>query len=276
MGPLTALGLEIGITLAKKVGARLINRPKADENLRKADSLIATGTSAVSALRKAFGPEFDEAMTSAIGTGPASWTFEAGRADYVRVALPEGPPATVYRVLRDELNINLDRVARGPVRKGTEQHSYFLGALREWMERYRELAGRQPDAEETFRVIESLLDGKRRNFADVFRLLQRTGLGTVGALLVIQAVLIATSTGVGIVAVVSTWLLGIPVVQVGALVVGGGLLFALSRVEFAATNTMSASVAAAYKLLDRAAEQGENSTQRIDGSPRGTIRGKRS
>ena len=69
------------------------------------------------------------------------------------------------------------------------------------------------------------------------------------------SVLIATSTGVGVVAVISTWLFGIPVVQVGALVDGGGLLFALSRVEFAATNAMSTSVATAYKLLDRAIEQ---------------------
>ena len=123
------------------------------------------------------------------------------------------------------------------------------------MERFKELAGHQTNADETFRVIESLLDGKRRNFSDVFRLLQRTGLGTVGALLVIQAGLIATSTGVGIIAAISTWLFGIPVVEVGALVIGGGLLFALSRVEFAATNAMSTSVATAYKLLDRAAEQ---------------------
>lgn len=252
---LSALALEIGVTLAKKVGTSLTSRSKAEESLKKADAMIATGTSAVSALRKAFGTDFDEAMTAALGTGPTTWSFEAGRADYIRVTVPDSAPRDVYRTLRDELNLNLDRVAKGPLQKGTEQQNYFRGAFREWMERFRELAGRQPDAEQTFQVIESLLDGKRRNFSDVFRLLQRTGLGTIGAMLVIQAVLIATSTGVGIVAVISTWLFGIPVVQVGALVVGGGLLFALSRVEFAATNAMSTSVATAYKLLDRATEQ---------------------
>ena len=126
---LSALVLEIGVTLAKKVGTSLTSRPKAEENLKKADAMIATGTSAVSALRHAFGPESDKAMTAAIGTGPTTWSFEAGRADYVRVAVPDSAPRDVYRTLRDELNLNLDRIARLPLQKGTEQQNYFRGAF---------------------------------------------------------------------------------------------------------------------------------------------------
>lgn len=254
MAVLSTLALEIGVTLAKKIGTSLISRPKSEENLRKAEALISTGASAVSALRSAFGTQFDEALTAAVGSPTSDWTYEAGQEDYIRVSVPEGDSRDVYRTLRDELNLNLDRVARVSTRRGSDQKSYFLGAFRMWMDRYRTLAGSDTDAEETFATIESLLDGKKRNFADVFRLLQRTGLGTVGALLVIQAVLIATGTGVGIVTVISTWLFGIPVVQVGALVVGGGLLIALSRMNFATNNAMSTSVAAAYKLLDRASK----------------------
>lgn len=253
-GALAALGLEVGGSLAKKVVASLGSRPKADERLRKVEALVATGTTAIVAFNKIFGREFNEAISSALGAGQTPWSYEAARGDYIRVDVTDGAVRDVHQTLRDELNVNLDRIARTYGNGGAEVQNYFLGVFREWMTRYRELVGRQIDAEQTFEAIESLLDGRRRTFADAFRLLQQTGLGTVGALLVIQAVLVATSTGVGVVAAISTWLFGIPGAQVVGLVVGGALLFALSRVRFASANAMSSSVAAAYKLLDRAAK----------------------
>ena len=66
-----------------------------------------------------------------------------------------------------------------------------------------------------------------------------------------MAVMLATSTGVGVWTVVTTWLFGVPMGPVAALAVPGVIIVALSTVEFDTTNGMSASVAAAYKLLDR-------------------------
>lgn len=260
-GALTALGLQIGTSLARSVGANLTNRPKAGEKLKRVEALITTGTTAMDAFCKIFGPEFYEALNSALGSGQSPWTYEAGRADYIRVDAMGGMSRSVHQALRDELNINLDRIARTHGKSGADVHNYFSGVFREWMTRYRDLVGHESDSEQTFEVIECLLDGRRRTFADVFRLLQQTGLGTLGALLLIQAVLVATSTGVGVLAAISTWLFGIPGAQVGALAVGGTLLFALSRVKLVSTNAMSVSVATAYKLLERTAKSGtERST----------------
>lgn len=250
-GALAALGAEVGMVLAKKIGAALTARPKADDRLKRVDAMLATGSTAVVAFQRAFGSEFYEAVSSALGGPRSTWTHEAGRADYIRVDVDERRTKSDRLILRDELNINLDRIAQLYGNKGVEVQGYFLGVFREWMSRYRERFGKDPDAEKTFKAIESLLDGRRRTFADAFKMLQQTGLGVVGALLVLQAVLVATSTGVGIVAAISTWLFGIPVVQVGVLVVSGALLFALSRVRFSVTSGMSTAVAAAYKLLDR-------------------------
>jgi hypothetical protein len=259
LSALVALGVELGVGLGKRIFSRLVDRPRADEKLKEADALISTGVSAVSALRATFGSDFDSAVSAALDTAPSAWSFESGRADYIKLTVQEGDSCGIYKVLRDELNINLDRVARTAIKNKADQWNYFRGAFREWMDRYRLLAGHQSDVEDTFRVIDSLLDGNRRNFADALRLLQRTGLGIAGAVLVLKAAFVATGTGVGLLVAASTWLFGIPMVQVGALAVGGGLLLALSRVEFKPTNAMSASISVAYRLLDRAQKRDASS-----------------
>lgn len=246
---LAALAAEVGMNLAKRVVTNLGSKSNADSAFKKVDSLITSGTGALVALQKVFGKDFDSALSQAIPRRSLDWTYEAGRADYTVLDAVGGKPLTV---LRAELNINLDRISRENLQGETEIRNYFIGVFREWMSRYRALVGVDDDAEQTFAAIESLLDGKGRTFAEVFRLFKQTGLGTLGALLVIQAVLIATSTGVGVVAAISTWLFGIPMLQVGALAVSGAVIFALSRAKVTSANALSASVAVAYKLLDRA------------------------
>ena len=245
------LGAQVGPALARSIADKLRGTAKADQRIGQVAELITAGSTAIAALQKVFGHDFDKAIADARRLPQAPWTYEAARSDYIRIDVENGRVKAANVALRDELNINLDHVARLYSESGTDVSNYFLGVFREWMARYRELLGSSVDAEQTFRTIESLLDGRRKTFADVFRLLQKTGLGTVGALLVIQGALIATSTGIGAFAAIYAWLVGVPVVQVGALVVGGALLFALSRVKFKIANAMSASVTAAYKLLER-------------------------
>ena len=258
-GALASLAVQIGPAVAKSVVSSLSNRPKGGENLKKVEALITTGTTAVDAFRKIFGSDFHEALNGALGTGQASWTYEAGKADYIRLET-QNDDRDVYQVLRDELNVNLDRIAKTYGKNRTEVQNYFLGVFREWMTRYKELVGSPGDSMQTFEAIESLLDGQKRTLADVFRLLQQTGLGAIGTFLILQAVLVATSTGVGVLAAIHTWLLGIPVVQVGALATGGAVLLALSRIKLTPTNAMSASVSVAYKLLERTADNAKASS----------------
>lgn len=246
------LGKEIGLPLARKLVSRLTSGKDATGRAEKITSLVNSGATAVSAFQEAFGAvDFDKALTAAIGNGDNGWTHEAGRQEYVRIDQNEGAIRPATSLLREELNLNLDRIIRVYGSKNPDMDKYFLGLFRHWQERYVELVGADDDSIEAFKTVESLLDGTKKNFANVFRLLQKTGLGFAGAVLVIQAALIATSVGVGVFATISTWALGIPVVQVGALAVGGALLFGLSRMNFTSSNAMSATIAVAYKLLDR-------------------------
>lgn len=251
------LGKEIGLPLARKLVSGLTSGKDATGRVEKITSLVNSGATAVSAFQEAFGVvDFDEALTTAIGNGRTVFTHEAGRQEYVHIDQNQSAPHTATSLLREELNLNLDRIIRVFGKKNVDIDNYFLGLFRQWQDRYVELVGANDDSREAFKTIESLLDGHRKSFADVFRMLQKTGLGMAGAALVIQAAFVATSTGVGIIAWITTALFGIPIAQVAALAVAGGLLFGLSRMNFAPANAKSATIAVAYKLLDREKSKG--------------------
>ena len=138
--------------------------------------------------------------------------FEAGVDDYLEIVKDSNfEKLDLLRGMRDELNVNLERLS--VCEKETLQ-SKFLGVFNLWMRRYENFLPLNDDAKETFAVIEKLLDGQKRNFLEVLKMLQKTGLGLAGAGFVLYAVMIATSTGVGIAAAFHTWLLGIPFGQV--------------------------------------------------------------
>ena len=215
-------------------------------------ALMTSGSSALEAFQKIFGTStFDKALTEVMEHGRDGWTYEAGQQEYVRILQYEDAYRTPSTILRAELNLNLDRIIRVYGSKKAVVDNYFLGLLRQWQMRYVDLIGEDDDSRETFQTIESLLDGHRKTFAEVFGMLQKTGLGLSGAALVINAALIATNTGIGIFALITTWFSGIPFLQVAAWAVAGALLFGLSRMEFSYSNAQSATVAVAYKLLTR-------------------------
>ncbi|WP_029525468.1 hypothetical protein [Polaromonas glacialis] len=246
------LGKEIGLPLARKLVSGLVSGQDPASRVEKITALVKNGSTAMAAFQNTFGVvDFDKALTTAIGNGAKGWTYEAGREEYVQIEQIEGSPRLPTSLLREELNLNLDRIIRTRGSKDADINNYFIGLFRQWQERYVELIGDSEDSRITFKTVESLLDGRKKSFADVFRMLQKTGLGMAGAALVIQAALIATSTGVGIMVWITTAFVGIPMVQVGALAVAGGLLFGLSRMDFASSNAKSATIAVAYKLLDR-------------------------
>jgi hypothetical protein len=249
------LGKELGLPLAKKI----LSSIKTDKpgTLEKLNALIQGGSSTIAAFQEVFGVDvFNKALSAAKGSSSSSgkWTFEAGQQEYVRIIKKGKGNVLAVTLLRDELNLNLDRVTRLDVQKNNESKNYFLGLYREWKKRYIELIGLSSDSKSTFETVEDLLDGKKKSFADVFKLLQTKGMGVVGALLIINSVLIATSTGVGVITAITTFAFGIPMVQVGAFAVSGLMLIALAKMDFVQSNAESATIAVLYKLLDRQLE----------------------
>ena len=69
--------------------------------------------------------------------------------------------------------------------------------------------------------------------------------------MVIKGALLATGTGVGLISVISLFLVGIPWLAVGALVLPGTLLVLLAAKKTKPADEISLSIALAYKLLNR-------------------------
>jgi hypothetical protein len=205
---------------------------------------------AIEALKKTFGKEFLAVLNEGLGmTGGAKFSYEAGTQNYIRIDDAQTSP---IQILRDELNINLDRLSVLDC-KASDRRNHFLGLMSVWQSRVLQLHtdAQIEDIQSTFDAIDDLLKGKQRNYRQIYQVLSKTGLGGVGALMLISGVFVATGTGVGLVSWISALLFGIPWVTVGALVLPGALLLALAAKKAGPADDISLSIAMGYKLLDR-------------------------
>lgn len=100
----------LGKPVSDKLISALLKKKNGAQKLEEAGAAMAAGASAVDALKKAFGDDFLKSLTDAMSAGGiASFDYQAGVSNYMRIeGTPGGSPA---QVLRDELNVNLDRVA---------------------------------------------------------------------------------------------------------------------------------------------------------------------
>jgi len=247
----TALTAIFGKAVGKRLLEALAKKPNGADRIEAAGAAIVKGASAVEALKAAFGNDFMKTLTEVLGSAPGTgFSYEAGVNAYIKA--DHDGASDPRQALRDELNLNLDRIAvAGTTNKGALKN-HFKGALHVWQRRYQELA---PDlytdnAKAVFKAMDRLLDDTEKSFKDVYKLVSVTGFGGTGALMVISGVFLATGTGFGIAAAISAFMFGIPWFHVGALVLPGALMVALAAMHLRDDQAMSACVRLAYKLLD--------------------------
>lgn len=250
--PLTsALTGLLGQIASTKLINALTRKLNGAQKMAFAAEAMEKGATAMEALKGVFGDDLPKALAEALGVGGSSFSYEAGTADYIKAdtASPHPP----LRVLRDELNINLDRLNYIETNNKEGLKNYFRGTFHVWKGRYQELAPDHydDDAKATFEVIGKLLNDEPKTFADFFQLGKVTALGVGGSLMVISAVCLATSTGVGIATAISAFLFGIPWLSVAGLAIPGFLMVGLAAMQLKDDQAMSACVQLAYKLLER-------------------------
>lgn len=250
---MSPLLISLASTLGKSVADLVFNKLNAqkdgDERLKNATKAIASGATAIEALRQAFGKDFLTVLNEVLGSSNASFTYEAGIQHYIRQESGGLSPA---QMLRDELNINLERLTLLKL-KGKDLKNQALGTTCIWGRRCLEMYDdtKNDDIQSTLKAMNELLTGDSRNYRQLYELMATTTLGSTGALMVIAGVLTATGTGAGIIAAISALFLGIPWITVGALVIPGALLVLLAAKKARPVDEISLTVALAYKLLDR-------------------------
>ncbi|MBJ6799761.1 hypothetical protein [Geomonas propionica] len=247
---LTKLAAIVGPMVAQGILDRLLSSKGAGSKMERVVEAMGKGVSVIAALHGEFGEKFLNAISEVVGQKQGhAWTYEAGSSDYIKL----DPPANRLEqlsALRDELNINLDRLIAIGKMSDDALMNYFRGTLSVWRQRYTQLIGFDEDAQQAFATMDQLLDGTKRNFRDVMEMISKTSLGGVGGLMVISGVLLATSTGVGLATSISIFLFGIPWASVGVLVIPGAILLGLSRCKFSSRHAMTTCIKMSYKLLE--------------------------
>lgn len=242
----------------KPIAETLINSLKAKKDgtqrLEDAANAMATGLTAIEALKKSFGKDFLTTLNDALGTSSQfRFSYEAGTQSYIQL---DGKAASPIQLLRDELNINLDRLSVLDT-KGLDIKNLFRGLVSVWKERCLQFYGlsHQADITSTITTIDNLLNGESRNYRQIYEMLSSTTLGGIGTLMVISGVFVATGTGIGVVSAISMFLFGIPWLTVGALVLPGSLLVILAAKKTRPIDEISLAIAMSYKLLGRLEKQ---------------------
>jgi len=127
-----SLALSLATLFCKPVAERLIQslgtRKDGSKRLEQVATALASGATAIAALKQAFGKDFLAAVNEVLGTSKAAFTHEGGTKHYIRQEAAGLPPS---QVLRDELNINLDRLTRLEV-KGKDLKNQALGVVAVW------------------------------------------------------------------------------------------------------------------------------------------------
>ncbi len=249
-----ALALSLATIFGKPIAEKLLNgltsRKDGSEKLAAATIALAQGASAVEALKKAFGREFLSVLNETLGSSStSSFSYEAGTQNYIPM---NDVKTDSTQSLRDELNINLDRLVALDT-QSVDTTNHFSGLMAVWQQRCLQVYGNthQEDINGTFAIMQRLLSGELRNYRQIYRLLSATSLGGMGAMMIIGGVIIATSTGVGVVTATTVFLFGVPWAIVGALVLPGALLIVVAAKKTRPVDAMTLSVALAYKLLER-------------------------
>ncbi|WP_326542310.1 hypothetical protein [Pseudorhodoferax sp.] len=201
MSVILALGKVLGPSAAKLIFDALQQKKNGPSRIEKATELVESGASAISALQQTFGRDFLETLSSALTSKSSNFSYEAATEAYIRV--PDELHSSALSVLRDEININLDRLTLVDSSNSTSIENQFRGMLTIWQDRFRELTRDlhcdREMIEGNFSAMNELLQSGDRNFRDLYRRLSATGVGSIGALMIVSGVLLATSTGVGVI-----------------------------------------------------------------------------
>lgn len=134
----TALATIVGKAIATKLIKRLGNKPNGVEKMAAVATAVEQGKNIVEAFHGVFGDDFQKELNAVMGSGKSSFSYEAGTAEYIKV--DPDPTRSPLAILRDELNINLDRLRYIETNDKEGLKSHFRGMFHVWRQRYQALA----------------------------------------------------------------------------------------------------------------------------------------
>ena len=239
-----------GKPVADRLAKGLLERKNGAQRFEQATAAMAQGLTAIDALKNTFGKEFFIVLNEAIGqSAKASFTYEASTQAYIKL---EDENVELARLLRDEFNINLDRLSVMDMKK-SDVRNQFLGMLNVWESRCENYLGQENHRQikASCDSIRSLIKGEITNRKRIKRSIYSVVLGGVGILMIAKGVFAAMGYKVGVFDTVHLILRGIPWLQVGSMVIFGLLLVMASILSKKQDDEVTQAISIAYDLLGK-------------------------
>jgi hypothetical protein len=260
MSLVVTLAAMFGKPVADRLAKGLLERKNGAQKFEQATAAMAQGLTAIDALKNTFGKEFFLVLNEAMGlSGKTSFTYEASTQAYIRLA---DENVDSVKILRDEFNINLDRLSVMDMKKTSVQNQ-FLGMLLVWQDRCQNYL--EPENHREIKVacdsIRSLIRGEVSNRRKIKRSIFSVVLGGVGVLMIAKGVFAAIGYKVGIFNTVDLILHGIPWRQVGPMIIIGLLLVLFSILSKKQDDEVTQAISIAYDLLEKVSSV-KNSSER--------------
>lgn len=250
MSLVVTLAAMFGKPVADRLAKGLLERKNGAQKFEQATAAMAQGLTAIDALKNTFGKEFFLVLNEAIGlSAKASFTYEASTQGYIRLEEKDTDP---IRLLRDEFNINLDRLSVMNLRK-SDVRNQFLGMLFIWQERCREYLGVEcyNDIDTACDSIRGLVRGEVSNYKKVRRFIFSVVLGGVGVVMILSGVSTAVGRGIGAKQTIYRFIDGVPWPMVGVLTIPGVLLVMFSILSKNQDDEITQATSIAYDLLGK-------------------------
>jgi uncharacterized tellurite resistance protein B-like protein len=151
--------------------------------------------------------------------------------------------------LRSELSKNISEI-EGKVQdqKNVDTLSVTKMIFTLWTERTSKILKVDNDVDKKLDSINTLFTSNIKNFRDYYKFLKPV-FGISAAMSIVYAVMLLTGTGMGILFAGSTFLMGIPVAQIGGIVGLATVLLMLSKISFSDKAKVQSATNMAYYVL---------------------------
>ena len=199
------------------------------------------------AMQKVFGNQYETFINNAKKAN--AFIYESDEANYKKISIDNNlSKVDKVALLRVEFNLNISELQIKENPKAVQ--SYAKTILYKWTKRYGEIIGFENQEEkDKLKEISKILNPNTKTFKDLFQIL-RPLFGVTGVMSIIYAVLLFTGLGMGIIANISIFFVGVPGGQIAAAVLVSTILVSLSMINLGVESKIQAVIQSIYKILD--------------------------
>jgi len=199
------------------------------------------------ALRTVLGDKYEQVIAKAKNAN--DFVYESDGESYHKVTIDEylGYEEKLD-LLRTEFNLNISAVQSKDEENQVQSHAMTI--VRKWVKSYENtIQFETPEEKDRLLSLTKVLDPSTKTFKDIYKVLKPLW-GVASALSLIYAVLLFLGIGMGILANISIFLVGVPGGQIVSLLLLSTILASLATIRVGSSSKVQTVIHAVYEFLN--------------------------